>query len=135
VNDVLTVNGSSQGTTTAQTAFTGDPHLDSCLDVGDGVFSSGDVTFTIANAMSYELTGSFTETRVRGSYSLTRIAPTFAPIVDRSQGGATPAVSGTLAAGTYEFRFRDVASNDLACQVSGTVTDSFAYSLQLIVHD
>lgn len=133
-SSTLTLKGSSQGTTTAQSNFTGDRFLDSCLDIGDGVGSSGDVTFTIANPMEYELTASFVDTQGRGGYSLTRIAPTFARIFAQFGGAAAPALTGALTAGTYEFTFGDRASNDLACQVTGTASDSFSYSLQLIVH-
>ncbi len=61
-----------------------------------------------------------------------RLSPTSATILDVGQG-LTPSVSGSLPAGQYEYTTA-VVSNDLACQLTDTLSDNFAYDVTLMVH-
>jgi hypothetical protein len=130
----LTLTQVGQGMTTAQSAYTGNPQVDSCLDIGDGLNASTKVAFTLAATTPFTFTGTASATDPTFlHYSLVRVSPTSATIFDQSLG-STPSLDGTLPAGGYQVQVTVGARNDVACQKTTTATDSFAVDLKLAVH-
>jgi hypothetical protein len=128
----LSLSQSGTGTTTANANYTGTPP-NGCVDVGAGTSSSTTVDFTITAPMPYSFAGTISHTSHGNDfYSLMKTNSPSALIFDQSQGLA-PKLKGTLQPGTYEYKARAFAGNDIACNTSGSQTDSFTYRLKLVV--
>jgi hypothetical protein len=127
----LTLRDSNHGSTTTTAHFNGGSD---CVDIGASIATSGTVQFTITEAMPFTFTGTATASGMQANgkglvgYSLTGPSGT---VFDQTQGA--PSFTGTLPAGSYEYQASERASNDLACSLSGTETDSYHYSVTLRV--
>src|SRR5437764_6915523 len=136
-NQVLRLSDTVQGSTTTSSTFTGDPNSD-CIDVGDGIAAQHTVQFTITDPTPFSYTGTFSTSGHQANgfgvigYSLSKTSAPTATIFDINQG-MSPNIKGTLQPGTYQYGVSGHASNDLACTESGTETDSYSYSVRLLV--
>jgi hypothetical protein len=92
------------------------------------------VDFTVTGALSFTFSGAISGTQTsRANYSLVRRSPDVATVFDIGQG-LNPSVTGTLRAGQYEYTTSALVSNDLACQLTDTLSDNFTYDFTLVVH-
>jgi hypothetical protein len=136
-NGVLKLSDTSQGSTTATTSYVGDPNND-CLDVGASIGGQTNVVFTITDPTPFSYTGTVSSSghQADGSgtvgYSLVRTSSPAATIFDQHPG-SSPNIQGTLDPGTYQYVVNSGASNDFACDKSGTETDSISYNVRLLV--
>src|SRR5436305_11142418 len=136
-NQVLRLSDTVQGSTTTSSTFTGDPNSD-CIDVGDGIAAQHTVQFTITDPTPFSYTGTFSTSGHQANgfgvigYSLSKTSAPTATIFDINQG-MSPNIKGTLQPGTYQYGVSGHASNDLACTKTGSETDSYSYSVRLIV--